>query len=317
MNPAVSRLPNPTRRSHGGLTVAVTFASAALAILAAARAPSAAAFILAELALALVILRSFCLVHELSHGTLVRDRRLSDALGVVASIICLLPYFPWKRVHIEHHTWAGWIAKDPTEDDIEFSELDPVEQWLGTWAWRLSIPLLGLAFSLRTFWNLKRLGKLFPSRRDRASFALSVGVIVLAHGAAAYVFGGLYARVFLTGLAIYLFMLDPLMLSQHVGIPLLEDQSGEPRPVRAREQERFARTLIFPVWFARHVLLGFNYHSAHHARPTVAGQLLDSMPFEPSHEENWLTWLLRAKATPLGVLLERDEKVPEARHVPI
>lgn len=265
---------------------------------------SLALYLAAEIAGGLAILRSFCLVHDLSHGVLLKGRRRNDAAGLLASWVCALPYYPWKRVHIEHHTWAGWRHRDPTESDTDFADLKPAEQWLATWAWRLSLPLLGFSFSCRTFWNIPRLRTFFPARDDRRRFWLSVLSIPAVHGLAWALLGSAYPRAYLPAFTLFLFLLDPLMISQHVGIPLLQRGSRDVRPVRAEEQEVFARTLVFPRWFARHVLLGFNYHSAHHARPAVPGHRLDEIPFRATHSESWWRWLLSAKRRPLARLLE-------------
>jgi fatty acid desaturase len=134
-------------------------------------------------------------------------------------------------------------------------------------------------------------------------------LIPLVHLTAAFVFGAAYFRAYLPAFALFLFLMDPIMLSQHVGVPLKhpDKSAGEPRPIRAAEQESLARTLVFPRWFARHVLLGFNYHSVHHARPTLPGHLLDAVPFEPTYSENWWIWLKTAKRTSLGELLKAQE----------
>ncbi|MDP2311974.1 MAG: fatty acid desaturase [Pseudomonadota bacterium] len=258
---------------------------------------------LAQVALAFVILRHFCMMHELSHGSLLDGRRANDLAGEYASLVCLTPYWGWKRIHVEHHTWAGWRDRDPTEQDSDLSKLQPWERFLANWAWRLSVPIIGASFCLRTFWNLPRLFRLFPDT-PRRRFLGSVALLVAVHGTAIVFFGELYLTCYVPGLVMFLVMADPLMISQHVGVPIYETEGREVRPFRVTEQERFARTLVFPRWFARHVLLGFNYHSHHHARPTVAGHLFSDMPFPATVEENWLAWLVRAKTTPLGTLLE-------------
>lgn len=256
----------------------------------------------AQIALAFVILRHFCLMHELSHGSLLRGRRANDLAGEVASLVCLTPYWGWKRIHVEHHTWAGWRDRDPTEQDSDFAKLQPWERVLGRWIWRLWLPLLGASFCLRTFWNLPRLFRLFPDT-PRRRFVVSVLIPVALHGSAIAFFGSIYARCYLPAFVLFLFMMDPLMISQHVGVPIYETNGTNVRPFRVTEQERFARTLVFPRWFARHVLLGFNYHAQHHARPQVPGHLLSDLPFRPTVQERWWPWLLGAKRTPLGDLL--------------
>ena len=300
-----ARVTAAARRDHWGV-VANTFLGFGVAVAVSAWTSSGLPYLAAQVVAALFMVRAFCLVHELSHASLLPSRRLNDIAGVLASLVCALPYYPWKKIHIEHHTWAGYKEKDPTESDNDFEKLKPAEQRLANLAWRFSLPLLGFSFSLRTFWNYPRLSRLFPSRGDRRALLFGMLIIPLVHGTAAWVFGWAYARCYLPAFGAFLFMLDPIMLSQHVGVPLVHPEvpaGAEPRPIRASEQESLARTLIFPRWFARHVLLGFNYHSLHHARPTLPGHLLDAIPFEATYCENWWTWLRRVKRTSLGELL--------------
>ena len=290
----------PHKTTHAG--VAVSTVVGFLACAAASALTSGPLYLALQLVTALFMLRAFSLVHETSHGNVLAGRRANDLWGVLASLCCALPYYTWKRVHIEHHKWAGWKEQDPTEGE-EWDELKPAEQKVAGFAWRTSLPLLGLSFSIRTFWNLPRLNRLFPAARREMAFG--VLVIPAAHVLCALlVGGGVWAAAFLPAFALFLFVLDPLMISQHVGIPLIEGP-GPARPLPHREQEHLARTLLFPVWFARHVLLGFNYHSLHHERPGLPGHLLDDVPHQPTHVEGWWSWLKRAKRTPLGTLLAR------------
>jgi fatty acid desaturase len=293
-------------KNQGSLAaVGVTFGAVAACLAVAVLSPPIGlAYVLAELALGFAILRTFCLLHDLSHGSLVRGRRSSDVLGHLAALISGVPYHPWKRVHLEHHAWAGWRHRDPTEDDAEFGSLPAVTQAIASWAWRLSVPLLGVSVSIRSFWNLPRLFRAHRDPGDRARFVLSVLLIPAVHGALAAAFGLTYVRAFLPGYAFFLCLLDPIAVSQHSGIPRIAPGSREERPVRSPEQESFARTLVFPRWFARNVLLGFNLHSAHHAQPSLPGQSLVDSDFPASRSEDWWSWLVRAKRRPLAELLD-------------
>lgn len=253
----------------------------------------------AELVAGLFIVRGFCLIHELSHASLVKSRGLGDAVGLAASLIPALPYMPWKRIHIEHHTWAGHREKDPTESDTDFADLAPLEQLLANFAWRYSIPILGVSFSFRTFWNYPKLMRLFP--KSRVSLLVSILIIPAAHLAAYSLWGSAYLRAYWPAFLVFCVIMDPVMLSQHIGIPM--PQPTTDRPLRTSEQESLARTLVFPRLFARHVLLGFNYHSVHHAKPSLPGHQLDRVSFAPTYEEGWWTWLKQAKRQSLGELL--------------
>jgi fatty acid desaturase len=266
-------------------------------------------FALAEVLLALVLVRAFCLVHELSHGTLFPARWINDLVGVFASLLCALPYYPWKKVHIEHHLWAGVRERDPTEADQNLEEVGAFGWFAANWAWRLWIPALGFAFSLKTFWNLPNLARWFPSRKDRNLFLLSIAVIPLVHGSMFLLFGGTYLKIYFPAFTLFLVIMDPLVLSQHVFDHPSEGCPGGSRPLKSSEQEKLARTVYLPRWFSRYVLLGFNLHSLHHLRPSVAGHLLVDIPFVPTHSMSAWTWIVCAKGIPLEMLLQ-----PEVGH---
>ena len=308
LDPRVNLIPNYWRNYQ---VVFGTFTAAAAVAVVSLTATHPAIYFMAQLLGGLVVLRAFCLLHDLSHGALFKSRRLNDYFGIAASLLCCVPYFPWKKIHVEHHKWTGWQQNDPTEDNIDFKDLGPIEQFLASWSWRLSLPLIGFSVCIRFFWNLPRLSKLFPARRDQLSFIGSTLIIFGTHAALLLLFGTLYMKTFIIPYLLALFMFDPLMLAQHVGIALIEPGSRELKPVRAQEQEVFARTLLFPKWFSRHVLLGFNYHSAHHVKPTLPSYLLETLRLPAhTHEANWLTWLIEAKTAPISDLLERpDAKV--------
>jgi O-methyltransferase involved in polyketide biosynthesis/fatty acid desaturase len=292
----------PHKPTHAGVaisTVLGAFACAAGSVLAG----NVALYVALQILLALFMLRAFSVVHETSHGNVLAGRRANDLWGVLHSVLAALPYYSWKRVHIEHHKWAGWKVNDPTEGE-EWDELKPAEQAIAGFAWRFSLPIIGASFSIRTFWNLPRLFRLFPQARGEMAFGV-LFIPAFHVGVALLVGGGVWAAAFLPAFVLFLFLLDPLMISQHVGIPLFDAPGRTPRPLPHKEQEHLARTLVFPIWFARHVLLGFNYHSLHHERPGIAGHLLDDVPHTPTHVEGWWAWLTRAKRTPLGALLQR------------
>ena len=155
----------PSRLRHLGVVV-TTFVIFAALVAASAWAwrINVALWFAFQLGVALSILRSFCLLHDLGHTQLFKTRWASDVWGLLASIPNLVPYYSWKRIHTTHHVWAGWKDLDPSEDDSDFSALKPWEKFLARTSWKLWLPLISLSYSIRNFWNLRKLARLFPSR---------------------------------------------------------------------------------------------------------------------------------------------------------
>lgn len=57
------------------------------------------------------LLRMFTIQHDCGHGSLFRNRVLSDWIGRVIGVFTLTPYDVWRRTHSVHHSAAGNLAK--------------------------------------------------------------------------------------------------------------------------------------------------------------------------------------------------------------
>lgn len=251
---------------------------------------------------AVALLQWFVLLHECGHGVLFRRRALNRMVGHVAGFFCTIPYASWAPIHGQHHKWTGWQDLDPTTASLVPRPLGRAERALMNVCWRYWIPAFSVLYRLGNFWNLPRLGKLFPGQLSR----IGLNALLLL---------GLYATVIgmvgpLTllgmvgpGLVLSLMMLDPLMISQHSHIPM-QHSGGEPvRAFPAPEQAVFTRSLRFPAWFSRWILLHFDAHELHHKHPFVPGYRLNEIAYEAPNEAHWFGWILAARRLPAEVLL--------------
>ena len=113
---------------------------------------------------------------------------------------------------------------------------------------------------------------------------------------------------------------DLLILSQHTHIPMeLANSQTDPhthntahpvKPFPPLQQEVFTRSLIFPQWFARLILLNVDAHSLHHMLPRVPGYHLHRLQHrKTANSIRWWKWVLRAKSIPGEILLfqNRDQ----------
>ncbi len=104
-----------------------------------------APFAAGQLLFVIVFFHGFAILHECGHGTAAESRFLNTVAGHYASLFCFMPYFPWKYIHAEHHTWAGNIDRDPTMKLIrEFRESAVLRNAVVRATWKYWIPLLGL-----------------------------------------------------------------------------------------------------------------------------------------------------------------------------
>ncbi|RYZ92076.1 MAG: hypothetical protein EOP06_05340 [Proteobacteria bacterium] len=214
---------------------------------------------ISQLIIPILMFRAFALMHECVHNSACRVRWISDVVGIVAGAICLLPYEPWKKIHLAHHKWTGNVDKDPSMGLIKhFPHFSRTRIAILNLLWKFHLP--GLAVSQHfIFWAKSYTFILAGNRKDeKLKNALSV-IVPLT----------LYAFIpwasMIPALAIYLAMVEIINFPHHLQMPMLQDNESFP----VYDQHKTARSCIYPRWFARHVLNNFNLHIEHHLFPRL------------------------------------------------
>ncbi len=276
---------------HLGILVAVTGAglrlSAGFGVL---------GWVVGQGLVAVALVQWFILLHEAGHMTLFRGRVLNILAGHLASVFALAPFASWRRIHGLHHVWTGWQDKDPTTASLTPRHRSRAERAVVDIAWRCWLPLFSVVYRLGNYWNLPRLWTQFPSRRQRIGIVLNAGLLMAMYGAMGLYVGwanavSLFGLALLVGLALQ----DPIILSQHTHIPQPVSGGRRVAPRSACEQLPYTRSLRFPRWFARWVLLNFNAHELHHLHAGVPGYRLMQLDALQPNEVHWWTWLKAAK----------------------
>ena len=253
--------------------------------------------------LAIALVQWFVLLHECGHETLFRTRRWHGVVGRLAAFFALIPYSCWTRVHGRHHKWTGWQDLDPTTTSLVPRELGRGERAVVNVCWKYWIPLFSILYRTGNYWNLPRLLKLFPRWGDRRAIARESAAMLALYILLPVALGPV--RLLQTsGLAIVLSLMieDVLLLSQHTHMPQGVSHGAAVRPYPAIEQEPFTRSLRLPTWLSA-LVLHFDAHELHHMYPFVPGYHLRRIPYRPTNEIGWWTWLRRAKQLPGEVLL--------------
>jgi fatty acid desaturase len=251
---------------------------------------------IAQLALGGVILQWFFLLHDLAHDHFFSDTKANVIIGHFSSLFCILPFFPWKYIHRTHHLWTGWKDKDPTMTIIIPRQFPEWKMKLINFCWKYWIPLFTLSFSFANFWNIKKLNRMFPQYKWRNHFSIFfpavVHILLIAH------YGHTtYLHSFGLGFFVFLFLCDPLLLSQHSSIPQNHSHGNKVSAFLFREQDQYTRSLVFPDWMSKYFFLGFNNHIVHHLIPTMPGYFLTDIKLANANDEHWWSWLKKAKAT--------------------
>jgi fatty acid desaturase len=248
--------------------------------------------------LAINMLQWFFIEHDLGHHGFMPFKKGSAFFGHVASLFCLLPYYPWQQVHHAHHKWTGWREKDPTIPEITFDQLSKTQIKLINFCWKYWVPIFAISFALQTFWNLKRLKRLFPDSKSQMKHALSVFFILFVFIGLIGSFGTVFFKCWLLAIFLFFFISDPILLSQHTHLDYHDIEVTPLKPVRYIEQSIFCRSVVFPKWVEKYVLYNTSKHGLHHQYPWVTFYDLPKWKDPEDNYIDWREWLKIAKNMP-------------------
>lgn len=181
-----------------------------------------------QILLGFIILQWFFIIHDLAHRSLFHSPTTSAIFGHLASLFCLIPYYSWKKVHHAHHKRTGWQEKDPTVPDFGIEDLSPFMIRVIDFRWKYWIPVFAFSYCLSIFYNLKKLFGLYP--KDKAKITFSILFLVVSYSLIIYFVGGLlFIKIFVLAFFLFLFISDPLLISQHTHLNSIEDNDHELR----------------------------------------------------------------------------------------
>jgi omega-6 fatty acid desaturase (delta-12 desaturase) len=87
------------------VTLALLFTGLGLAWWLMPRAPWATVFLIVPIAGLLI--RTFIIMHDCSHGSFLPWPRVNDAVGFITGVLTFTPYAQWRREHAIHHASSG------------------------------------------------------------------------------------------------------------------------------------------------------------------------------------------------------------------
>ena len=114
----------------------------------------------ATIAITVLLIRVFSLMHDCGHGSLFRSQWLNRAVGFAFGVISGMPQYVWSRNHHFHHktngNWDQYRGPLTTLSVKEFEALSPRQQWIYEYARNFAFaPLAGfvyLIFNPRVNW---------------------------------------------------------------------------------------------------------------------------------------------------------------------
>lgn len=214
--------------------------------------------------LSVLMIRNVSLMHEAVHGTAHPRSSLNDLLGIWAGTLCLLPFYNWKMIHMEHHFWTGNFHRDPSMDLIRrYPSLPKAQRKLFEFLWKTRIPLMA-CFQYAVFWirSARDLLKNYRQRRLWLNMIFPVllwSAIILSLNS--YQLLSLALAAFL-----YLGLFEVINFPHHVG-SYLEDSPTAKLPVW--QQHEITRSTRYPTLIEKYLVLNFNYHGEHHVFPDL------------------------------------------------
>jgi fatty acid desaturase len=250
-----------------------------------------------QLVLATALLQWFILLHEAGHRTLFRSQVLNTAAGHVAGLLSGFPYSAWVLIHFRHHKWTGWQDLDATTASLVPRPLNRWEQIVINFCWKTWVPLFSLLYRINNYWNYPRVVRYLGAPEQRKKVARDILALLLAYVALFLAMGpAAFLKVFGLAFLVTLVMQETLLLSQHTHIPTNISHGKTVTPIPPREQEIYTRSLRFPAWISRIVLMHFDAHELHHMYVRVPGYDLGKIPYRTHHEVDWWKWIRGSRA---------------------
>jgi len=223
---------------------------------------SAAAYVLSQVLFATLFFRNFCLVHEAGHGNCSSRPWLNTLTGHYASILCFMPFLPWKYFHQKHHVWTGNPGTDPSGKNVELWRERKHVPWLIRVAWRSWIPIAALSQHV-VFWSYP----LVLWREDRAKFGvgmLSVLLLPVSYALLYYAWPTVFRPASFAGaFVLYLFAEELVNLPHHADLYVFKER------LPLWEQWKATRSCYYPPLVSEFFVLNFNFHVEHHLYPSL------------------------------------------------
>jgi fatty acid desaturase len=267
---------------------------------------------MSEVCLAISCFRCFVLLHECGHYTLFRPKWGNDVAGSFLSPLCLMPYVPWRNVHMLHHRWVGIIDKDPTQAHLlKLQDGNTAVNLVFKIVWKLWLPVPWIKFVFQVFWGYPLTQLAVSNWSNGVKSFMSVVGCASPHIALIWIVG-IPRYIVLIGptMVLYYILFENMNMPQHTGLfPYLS--SEVPGPLPYREQDEITRSTLLPRSLSVLLAYNFNLHIEHHMFPSVPWYFLHSVRRLIAgngicnyHEAKFLSFMVRLrKSDPLDIFV--------------
>lgn len=263
---------------------------------------------LAAIPIATLMIRNVSLMHEAVHGIAHPNSNINYFIGLLAGTTCLLPFYLWKKIHMEHHFWAGNFNKDPSLEIIKrYPRSSDLIKFLLNFSWKTRIPLTALLQYI-VFWGHSFLGLLKNYKKGllwvNMTMPVAIWTVIIWHAS------GPHLAILATGIIVYLLFFEVINFPHHVGLYLEDNESSRLLPW---QQYEVTRTSRYPQWIEKLAVLNFNYHAEHHVFPDLpwhqlpkAHQLIQHSKIQSATTVVGGDWLRNKRKLPFVNFLRPD-----------
>lgn len=226
---------------------------------------STSLYLCGQVLLAVAFFQAFCLLHDAGHGNCTKSRIGNVIIGHCASLLCFLPFYPWKYLHAEHHVWTGNPERDPGLAIVKRAQDTRQLPWLLRASFRVYVPLGGVSQHLVYWaypWTAKHRAAL---SRGRAWRCFGSSLLLLGCYASLALLAPAIVSWRTLGLAsvMYLLMVEFVNLPHHVGLTTYTTK------LPLWQQHLPTRSCNYPPVVSELLVLNFNFHIEHHLYPTL------------------------------------------------
>lgn len=271
----------------------------------------------APFVLAIIYFHQFSILHDCGHGSFSKNDLLNTVVGHASSVLCYLPFYPWKTIHSEHHKWSGVLDKDPVLKNLSKWKEAGEAPALVNWAWITWIPLAGFLQHF-VFWfyplKLYKENKLNTKLLFQCSFS-----VLFFFMAQALIWIGLYLSSFILPVAlsflIYLVLVELVNLPHHNRLPFSTERQS------FSQQYYSTRSCYFSKPISEICFLNFNFHIEHHLFPTAPWHTLRAIRDEVKpalndqyHESIAFSWNLANRTKSFDEAMINNELKEECEY---
>ena len=237
-------------------------------------------------------------------------------VGHYASLFCFLPFYPWRYIHHEHHTWTGNPEKDPTMKEVLRMKTQKRIPWPVRFTWRSWIPF-GAVLQHVVFWSYP-VTAWKEGRMKRQRLHMLISILFLAAGYICLAtFAGWAALLRLwPSFVIYLAAVELVNFPHHLDMPTVDPRSDKQR-LYVWEQQATTRSCRYPGILSELLVLNFNLHTEHHLFPALpwfrlkqARELIKSR-ITPYNEVHGVGWNYEMRTGDLDHLVEPNYIPPD------